>query len=502
MGTIGLRNLGLLAPAPLFRNLSFTLGDGDRLGIVASNGGGKSSLLRCIAGERAPEEGAVALSRGLRVAHVAQEVPATLLALPMAEAVRRALPPEARAAEAWRVDLALDLFETPAALRATPVAALSGGWQRLALLARAAVTEPDALLLDEPTNHLDLDKLRLLEAWLAGLAIPMVIASHDRQFLDHCTTRTLFLRPGQSRLHALPYGLARAALAETDAAEETRQAKDLREADRLRRSAGALRNIGINSRSDAAQKKAMQMARRAETLEQAAQPPHAERAGDIRLSHRDTHAKVIFALDDVVVRAPDGRALFRTGRLAIAQQDRVLLLGPNGAGKSCFLALLRQALAAPDAVPGLRAAPGLVPGHLDQHMSHLPAAETPLGFISRRFPVGDQHAISLLAAAGFPVEAQRQRIATLSPGQKARLGLLGLRLTEPNLYLLDEPTNHVDIPGQERLEAEILAQRSTCVLISHDRRFAAGIGNRFLLIEAGRLRALENEAEVRRVLLA
>lgn len=137
--------------------------------------------------------------------------------------------------------------------------------------------------------------------------------------------------------------------------------------------------------------------------------------------------------------------------------------------------------------PGIRVSPQIVPGYVDQAMSFLPARESPLGYITGRFDQGDQRSKSLLAAAGFSVEAQQRPIAELSFGQRARLGLLAIRLLEPNFYLLDEPTNHVDIPGQERLEEEILAHGATCILVSHDRSFVRGLGNRFLLIENRRL---------------
>src|SRR5205823_5075282 len=115
------------------------------------------------------------------------------------------------------------------------------------------------------------------------------------------------------------------------------------------------------------------------------------------------------------------------------------------------------------------------------------SAETVHAFIAGQFRLGDQRSVSLLASAGFDIDTQRRSIARLSPGQKARLGLMALRLAEPNFYLMDEPTNRVDIAGQERLEAEILAHEVTCVLISHDRFFSRAIGTRFLRIEGGRL---------------
>ncbi|TWT11749.1 ATP-binding cassette domain-containing protein [Reyranella sp. CPCC 100927] len=493
MGSISLRNVSVLAPAPLFQNLTLVVGDDDRLGLVAGNGAGKTTLLKCLAGLMEPTTGDVVRSRGLKVGIVEQEVPTNLLGLSLSESIRRALAPAERDSQAWRVDLVLDEFDTPADMREQPLQALSGGWQRLALIARTWVTEPDALLLDEPTNHLDLAKIALLEAWINHplRQIPMVIASHDRHLLDACTTRTLFLRPEISRSYAHPYTRARALLADDDAAQEAKFVKDSREADRLRQSANALKNIGINSGSDASQKKAMQMHKRADSIEQSLRAKPVEKSGDIRLANRGTHARVLVRLDDIPISTPDGRLLFRSGKLAILQRDRIIVLGRNGVGKSRFVALLRQAMMGHQDIPGVSISPTVVPGYIDQLMSHLPQGDSPMTLIGDRYRLGDARTRSLLAGAGFAVDRQQQPIARLSPGQKARLGLLALRLAEPNLYLMDEPTNHVDIPGQERLEAEILAHEATCVLVSHDRSFMATLGTRFLLIDGNKMMEID-----------
>jgi ATPase subunit of ABC transporter with duplicated ATPase domains len=491
MPTISLRDVGVLTPHPLFRNLTMVIGSADRIGLIAGNGGGKTTLLKCLAGLAEPTEGEIVRSRGMRVGYVPQDVPANLLELPLFEAIRRALPPAEREAQAWRADVVLDEFEASAELRDRPLRALSGGWQRLALIARISVTEPDALLLDEPTNHLDLAKMQMLEGWIAARRIPMVIASHDRRFLDACTTRTLFLRPGVSRLYGHPYTLARHLLGQADAAQEAKLAKDAREVDRLRRNANELKNVGINSRSDLLLKKSKQLRERALALEQTLAPGHVERTGDIRLGNRGTHAKRLLALARVDVRAPDGRMLFRIGKLDVFQQDRIAVLGRNGVGKSQFVRLMREAMMGRD-VPGLRASPSIAMGYVDQLMSHLPNAATPQAFISESFRPGDQRTIRLLAGAGFEMDLQRRPIGDLSPGQKARLGLLALRLTEPNFYLMDEPTNHVDIAGQERLEAEILAHQASCIIVSHDRAFVQAIATRFLLIDGGKIAEVDS----------
>ena len=187
----------------------------------------------------------------------------------------------------------------------------------------------------------------------------------------------------------------------------------------------------------------------------------------------------------MTVTTPDGAPLFRIAKLDIRQGDRLVLLGHNGAGKSQLVRLLRRATQ--EVVDGVRISPSLVLGYADQGMAHLPDAQTPHRLIAMHKGIGDAQATRLLASAGLPLEAQTRPIGRLSPGQKARLGLLALRLTEPNFYLLDEPTNHVDIPGQEQLESELLAQEATCVLVSHDRSFVQAVGTRFLQITDGRI---------------
>jgi ATPase subunit of ABC transporter with duplicated ATPase domains len=492
MGSISLQNAGLVATDTLFSNLNLVIADGDRLGLVAGNGRGKTTLLRVMAGQGELTQGEVVRSRGLQVGYVEQDVPKASMGKTLHAAVLEALPEAERDYESWRVDVVLDEFEAPEGMRSRTLAELSGGWQRIALIARCWVQQPDALLLDEPTNHLDLAKLFQLERWIneAARNIPVVIASHDRQFLDASTNRTLFLRPEESHYFSLPYSRARAALAEADEAAEAKRERELKEAGRLRRQAAKLTNVGINSGSDLLVVKSKYLRERAEKLEAAMHAVHKERSGDIRLSNSGAQAKVMLAIENLTVATPTGEPLFRIDKLHLFQGDRVVLLGRNGAGKSQALGLLHRAMAGAG-VPGVRVSPQLVPGYVDQAMSFLPDRETPLDFITRRFDVSDQRCRSLLAGTGFAVEKQERPIAELSFGQRSRLGLLALRLLEPNFYLLDEPTNHLDIPGQEQLEAEILRNGASCLLVSHDRSFVRGLGGRFLVIEGRRLVEVE-----------
>ena len=487
MGSISLNSLSFTVTTPLFEALSLVVGDADRLGLVAGNGMGKTTLLRAIAGEIEPTAGAITRSRGLRLGYVEQDVPQALHRLTLREAIVEALPPDSRDSDSWRAEVVLDEFETPEDMRDRLVAQLSGGWQRLMLIARIWVNEPDALLLDEPTNHLDLSKIIMLERWLNTNTrnMPVIIASHDRGFLDATTNRTLFLRPGVSHYFSLPYTRARAALAEADEAAARQHEIELKDAAQLRRQAAKLTNIGINSGSDLLTLKAKYLKERAAKIEASATPVHQERAGDIRLGNSGTHAKVLLALENLTVSTPDGTPLFKAPKLHLFHGDRMVLLGRNGAGKSQFMKLITQAMTGTE-IEGVRVAASLKLGATDQEMSQLPSSGTPLDFIAS-FGEGDQRSKSLLACAGFPIEKQGRPITQLSFGQRARLSLLALRLSAPNFYLLDEPTNHVDITGQERLEAEILEHEATTILVSHDRSLVRNIGTRFFEIVRGKL---------------
>ena len=274
MTLINIRNLGIVLGNPLFSKLNLVVNAGDRIGLVAANGRGKSTLFRCISGMLEANEGEITKSRGLTVGYVEQNVPARLFDLPFYQAVLDALTADQQESESWRVDVVLEDLDVPETLRQRPLNQLSGGWQRIAMLARVWVTEPDVLMLDEPTNHLDLGKIAMLETWLNALPrdVPVVIASHDRAFLDAVTNRTLFLRAEQSQIFPLPYSRARTALDEADAADERRYQRDIKAAEQLRKQAAKLNNIGINSGSDLLVIKTKQLKQRADKLEDAAKP--------------------------------------------------------------------------------------------------------------------------------------------------------------------------------------------------------------------------------------
>ncbi|MDQ2064905.1 ABC-F family ATP-binding cassette domain-containing protein [Xinfangfangia sp. CPCC 101601] len=488
MSLIATRALSLTLGLPLFAGLNLNLNAGDRLGLVACNGRGKSSLLALLAGEIEPSGGEITRARGLTFAHVSQDVPPAMLARSLAEAVEAVVP-----GEEWRAGIALDALEVPWELRDQPLAALSGGWQRTALLAQAAVLEPDLYLLDEPTNHLDLARIGVLQGWLAGLpkACGVILTSHDRAFLDAVCTRTLFLRPEASRDFALPYSKARAALEIADASDARQHENDLAKADQLRRQAAKLKNIGINSGSDLLVVKTKQLTERAEKIESAARAAHRDRsAGAIKLDSAEARARALLALDcEVRVPGDTGPLLFRTGPKWIGPGDRVVLLGANGAGKT---QLVNAVLAACQGTPlqGVKPAGSMVLGHAGQMLEELDPKASPFALVTQY--LADQSARSQLASAGIGPDWQGKKLGLLSGGQRARLMLLLLRLRRPNFYLLDEPTNHLDIEGQEALEAELQTQGAAALLVSHDRAFIRAVGTRFWWIKGQKLEEIDS----------
>lgn len=488
MSLINLNAVSVTLGEPLFTDLNLTLSKGDRLGLVAANGRGKSTLLSIMQGGLDPTSGDITRARGLRIGHVHQHLPEGDMARTLYDFVLAALPQDQADYESWRVDVALGDLSVPYDLQQTALSDLSGGWQRTAMLAAAWMTEPDVLLLDEPTNHLDLQRIGLLQGWLANLPreTPVVITSHDRAFLDATTNRTLFLRAERSRDFALPFTKARAALAEADEADARRFANDLNKATQLRKQAAKLKNIGINSGSDLLITKTKQLNERAARIEAAAKPSHSEQgAGDIKLTNSGTHAKALVNFDEVWVKTPDHRPLYRTGKLWIAPGDRIILLGTNGTGKTQLIKAVHRALSGH--ASDIRTAPTVILGYSDQHLTQLADGDTPMMAVTRAFDIGDQRARGLLAGAGVAIQMQDTPLGKLSGGQRARLAMLVLRLKQPNLYLLDEPTNHLDIEGQEALEEELCTQGAACLLVSHDRSFVRNVANRFWQIKDKRL---------------
>jgi len=483
----------------VFENVSFLLDDA-RTALVGENGAGKSTLLKCLRGELELNRGQIVRSRGLRLGYVPQELPPHLIDLPVREVLDGVLARLGSIGEDWKVDILLDEIGVSPETAEQPFGALSGGWQRLLLIAAAArLEEPDILILDEPTNHLDLANINVLERWLTEeTRLPMLIVSHDREFLDRVTTRTLFLRSDGTHAFKTPFVQAREELLRRDAAAATRRKLEDKEIKRLEAVAARYKVWGVKN-SDFHKKQKTTEKRIARIQDTRAQV-YASRERRLELNDGEIEAKIALRLHDLKVTTPDGaRTLVTIDRLAVGAGERIALLGVNGAGKSMLLSALARAYDPArvhyDGQAAIRFNPACRLVYFDQRMQQLPPDSSPLEYLVQTKGATDAQAIGLLAKAGFEYKRIRDPILELSHGERSRLMFLRMKLVTPNFYLLDEPTNHLDIEGQEDLEAQLEETEVSCVFVSHDRYFTRSAATRFLEIRRGRLVEVEGPDE-------
>ena len=494
---LGMENAGFYYGATrVFEGVSFLLDDA-RTALVGENGAGKSTLLKCLTGELELNAGQVVRSRGLRVGSVPQDVPEGLAGQTVREVLGASLARAGLDGEDWRIDVLLDEIGVAPELAEQVFGTLSGGWQRLMLIAAAArLEEPDLLILDEPTNHLDLANINTLERWLTvDFKVPMLIVSHDRECLDRVTERTLFLRSDGVHAFKTRFSLAREELLRRDATAAARARLEAKEIERLERAAArykvwAVKNPDLNKRKNAVESRIARIeAERTQT--------YVARERRLELNDGEIDARVALRIAGLEVQAPgSGRKLIAIDRLTVAAGERVAVLGANGAGKSTFLSALAAAWDPArehyDAQAAIRFNPSCRLVYFDQTMRDLPLDKTILDYVAGAPGATEKEAVPLLAQAGFAFARIRQPIRVLSHGERARLVFLRLKLLRPNIYLLDEPTNHLDIEGQEALEAQLEESEVSCLFVSHDRYFTRTAATRFLEIRKGRLVEVES----------
>jgi len=481
---------------PLFSDLSLHVNDGDRIGLVGHNGCGKSTLIRLLTGEFEADAGRIAIQRGLSIGLVEQFLPDPVASLPVVEAVTAALAEQDREAELYRAEgllAQLGLWD----LRDRRLNETSGGQKNLVMFARAVVKEPELLLLDEPGNHMDSKAMFYLKRYLDGAQVPaFIMISHDRDLLDGVTDRTVWLRDERAYSFDLPYSQAREALAAQDDAAQRRRATEERKIGRLQSSADRIALWGKVYDSEKFARKAKSMQKRIDRL--AAEKTFVSGGSGLSLQVDSDFlkAKQAFIFENETIYSPDRRALFVVEELNFRPGDRIALLGVNGSGKSsCIESLMRVYAGEAGERASTRLNPNLRIGYFDQELAHFDVPLGMLDWVREHCSASEESIKRALIHWGFPFREQTRRVNVLSGGERARLMLMTFQLDQPNLLIMDEPTNHIDLQGKEELEVDLQQPGISLLFTSHDQRFIETIATRFWWIDAGRLLEIHDPSQ-------
>jgi ATP-binding cassette, subfamily F, member 3 len=519
-----------LAGHEVFRDLSWAIGDRDRIGLVGPNGAGKSTLLKLIVGDIKPDSGHMSRIGPVSVGYLPQEV-----RLPSAESLIDAamIPPPALAAVERALDAieerlgSPDVYGSPDRLQAVleeqesllhqyerlgggshgarvrtllsqlgftpddyelPAATLSGGQKKLVALVRLAVETPDVLMLDEPDNHLDLEAKRYLESFIQKYPGAVVIVSHDRYLLDETVTHIAELENGKLTAYVGNYS---AYATERELRRLKQQQQYVAQQKEIARIEAAIARFELWASLVVDERHIKQARSRRRMLERMeANGEMIDKVQDRRLMNLSINggrgSTKAIELKQVSM-AFDDNPIFFDLDLLIAHGERVGLVGPNGAGKSV---LFRLVLGQLEPLEGeVKIGPSTRIGYYAQEHQTLNGwlHRTPIELIRdiRAMPEGE--AVTRLLKMAFSYQQTRQPIGTMSGGERSRLQLLCLMLQQPNLLLLDEPTNNLDIDSAEVLESAMEEFEGAVLVISHDRYFLDRVVDRIVELKDGEL---------------
>ena len=504
----------------VLKDVNWEVKVGDRIGLVGVNGAGKSTQLKIIAGEIEPTTGEIIRPASLHIAYLTQEFevdPTRTVreefwtVFKEANAVHQSMaqmPREMETANPEELDRlihkldklqrhfeALDGYGLEAQIeKILPemgfepedgdrlVSAFSGGWQMRMSLGKILLQKPDLLLLDEPTNHLDLETIEWLETYLKGLKTPMVIVSHDREFLDRLCTQIVETERGVSTTYLGNYSTylqQKAEMQEAQMSAYERQQKELEKqqvfVERFRASA---------TRSTQAKSREKQL----DKIERIEAPTGSLKTLHFRFPPAPRSGREVVNIKELV-HAYDDKILFLGADLLIERGDRVAFLGPNGSGKSTLLHLI-MGMEKPTEGTVELGQHNVLPGYFEQNQAEaLDLSRTVMETIHDEVPDWKNEEVrTLLGRFLFTGETVFKKVESLSGGEKARLALAKMLLRPANLLILDEPTNHLDIPAKEMLEEAIQNYDGTVLIVSHDRYFISKVANKIVEIREGEFR--------------
>jgi len=495
----------------LFLEASAAVQRGEKVGLVGPNGAGKSTIFRLLMREEEPDDGRIAIDRGVTLGYFSQTIgemkgqsvlEATISgAGAVSDAAHRLHELEhalADPAQADQMDKLIERYgeaqalfeslggyglearahEVLAGLGFTPeqvagdVGLLSGGWKTRVGLARILVMRPDALLLDEPTNHLDLESILWLEQWLKDFEGALILTTHDREFMNRIVSKIVAIDGGEITTYSGNY----------DFYERQRQlAEREQEAQYARQQAMLAKEEAFIARFKARASHASQVQSRIKKIDKIEKVEPPRRAQTLEFEFRPAPRSG----DDVLRLAGIGKAygervIFDGFDLLIRRGERWCVMGANGAGKSTLLKI--AAGANPPDAGAVTIGAGVKLGYFAQHsMDLLTGDETVWQTLENAFPQSSQGVLRSLAAAfGFPGDDVEKRCGLLSGGEKVRLVMARMLYDPPNFLVLDEPTNHLDLATKDMLIRSLATYEGTLLLVSHDRHFLAKLTNRVL----------------------
>lgn len=525
MTVISVSNLTLaFGTNTIFEDISFSLNENDRLGIVGVNGSGKSSLFRTILGEYEAESGSVYISKETTVGVLTQNGAFDLRDAdgseggPDATVLDRMLGafPELHAMEVKLSALEKEMETRPGAageykelhdryvsmggltyrsrcasvlsrlgfdegMRDQPVASLSGGQKtRLALAVRLSA-EPDILMLDEPTNHLDTETLGWLESFLISYRKCVLVISHDRYFLDRVTNKTLFLQNRHAKLY--PGGYTKAsALREAERKEQERR-YEAQKKEIARQEAIIEQHRRWNQEHDYVTIRSREKMIARMERDRVERPDSAPKAIRMKFTAGLSSGGEVLTVKNLGM-AFGAKKLFSDVSFLIKKGERVLVVGPNGCGKSTLIKIILGKLE--PAAGRVEAGYNVQVGYYDQENQNLDPSSTVLDELWDAYPrLTETEIRGTLARFRFIGEDVYKEVSVLSGGERARLTLAKLILSRMNLLILDEPTNHLDIDSREALEAALNDFDGTVLTVSHDRYLIGKLATRIIEIKPG-----------------
>ena len=490
----------------VFKDVSFMIARGEKIGLVGVNGSGKSTLVKCLLQPEYADRGTVSFEPGIRVGYVEQGFGSIgsdtvwdfmLRANPEVLSLRRKLAELEQASATGDKDVLesygrvtqryefLDGYHYEAKLKTVlfglafpeamwkmQAASLSGGQKTRLLLAAALVSSPDFLLLDEPTNHLDIRMMEWLEGFLRDFKGGVLVVSHDRAFLDHVATRILELEGGHLRSFTGNYTKY---LAQKEILVKTEKAAYEAQQDYIAEQEAYIRRFKAGIKSKMARGRQSRLDR----LERLEAPVENE-TFSLRLPKAPESAERVLILEHL--QAGYGtNELVKDVDLVLRRGEKAGLIGPNGSGKTT---LLRTILGEIPALGGNAKIGNRVKiGYFSQSYERLDPKQTLLENFLTEYGMTEEQTRSLLGGMLFHGDDVFKEIGTLSGGQKARLVLLKLVLDGANLLILDEPTNHLDILAKETVEAALEVFDGTVLVVSHDRYLINEVASRIWEIE-------------------